>query len=295
MLVTLFLLLVHLYRGKFRYKIIEEKGRGAFGITYLAEDIDLPFDHKCIVKRLKPQSPDPEVIEIATRLFKNESKHLYKLGKHDQIPCLYARFEENNEFYLVQEYVAGNGLNIDIISGKPWNEKKTINILKQILEVLAVVHRENLIHRDIKPDNIIRRQRDEKLVLIDFGAVKEIKYLDKINHSEQGMPPTVCIGPKYMPEEQRQGQPVLASDIFAVGVIGILGLTGKPDTINWRNNLQISDDLANILNKMTHYNWENRYQNADEVIQDINEILEVPDNRTFTEKLSNWWNTGNFK
>jgi eukaryotic-like serine/threonine-protein kinase len=253
-----------------RYKIIKYIGKGSFGVTYLAEDIDLPFNHRCIVKCLKPESH--KVKEIATRLFQDESKHLYKLGKHDQIPCLYARFEENSQFYLVQEYIDGDKFSDEISLDRPyWNEEKTIEFFKEILEILAFVHEEKIIHRDIKPDNIIRRKNDGKLVLIDFGAVKEIR-TTRINPQDPPIP-TVAIGPEgCMPIEQVRGYPKLASDIYLVGVIGILGLTGKINTIEWRNNVKVSDNLAKIIDKMIHDKWEERYQNADEALKAFNDI-----------------------
>ena len=262
-----------------RYKIIEQKGDGAFGVTYLAEDTYLPSNDKCIVKHLKPKSSDSEILKIANRLFSSESDHLFKLGRHDQIPCLYDSFQENNEFYLVQEYIDGKDLCSEITPDTLWDEEKTIDNLKQILEVLAFVHRNDCIHRDIKPNNIIRRQRDGKLVLIDFGAVKEIS-TTIINQHGQAMK-TVCIGPSYMPKEQENGEPKLASDIFAVGIIAIFGLIGSTNTteaMKWRNSksIKVSDKLVEILDKMTRSKWKERYQSADEALKAIEQTFITP-------------------
>ena len=97
-----------------------------------------------------------------------------------------------------------------------------------MLEILDFVHSHNVIHRDIKPQNIIRRQQDNKLVLIDFGAVKEV--------TGQASPLTIGIGTGgYMPMEQFNGKPAYASDIYAVGAIAIQAITGinpNPHVVN---------------------------------------------------------------
>jgi len=276
-----------------RYKILSLiSDRSSFGITYLAEDLDLPENHQCVVKHLKPNNSNSRVVEIATRLFKEESRHLHKLGEHDQIPRLYACFEEKNEFYLVQEYVEGNDLCSEIRSGRLWSEKDTLEYLKEILNVLDFVHQEGIIHRDIKPDNIIRRQCDRKLVLIDFGAVKEINNTTIDVRGEELL--TVAIGPNYMPEEQRRGIPVLASDIYAVGFIAIWGLTGSPDVVGWtnRSNVKVGDDLIRILERMTDRDHQRRYQNASKALDAIERtkiVVNPSIQPTIWEKFKAWW------
>ncbi|MDM3858049.1 MAG: serine/threonine-protein kinase [Aphanizomenon gracile PMC649.10] len=258
-----------------RYKIIKQIGEGAFGYTYLAEDTALPGSPHCVVKHLK-QNPDPSVLAIAKRFFKDEAEVLQNLGKHDQIPSLAAYFEEKGEFYLVQEFVDGYDLNQEIISGTNWSEEQTIKLLIDILEILAVVHKQNIIHRDIKPSNIMRRRQDDKIVLIDFGAVKEIGVYTVNSKGQTSL--TVGIGtPGYMPNEQANGRPKFASDIYAVGMIGIQAVTGlvpgqfqedsNTGEIIWRNHAQVSDRFAQVLTKMVRDHFRDRYQNATEALQ----------------------------
>jgi eukaryotic-like serine/threonine-protein kinase len=198
-----------------RYKIIRKLGQGGFGETYLAEDMDLPRNPYCVVKRFKPQFTNPQALQQAMRLFDTEADVLYRLGNHEQIPRLMAHFEENQEFYLVQEYVQGDDLSTELKPGEQWSQEKVIIFLRDILKILEFVHQQNVIHRDIKPANLIRRTADGKLFLIDFGAVKEISTLMANNQGR-----TVTVGtPGYMPSEQYNGQPQLCSDIYAVGMI----------------------------------------------------------------------------
>jgi urea transport system substrate-binding protein len=254
------------------YRILQELGSGGFGDTYLAQDLDLPGQPYCVVKHLKPKSHDPAVLPIAKTLFEREAQTLYQLGNHSsQIPRLFAHFEENGEFYLVQEFIEGHDLTKEIIPGQLKLEKVIIKLLQDILEVLAVVHQHQVIHRDIKPQNLMRRKADGKIVLIDFGAVKEIGTL-LINPQGQTSVSVAIGSPGYMPSEQAKGKPKYASDVYAVGIIAIQAVTGlmpneleeDPDTgeIIWRNYAQVSDNLAEVLDKMVSDHFSQRYPTA---------------------------------
>ena len=185
---------------KQRYEIIETIGAGAFGSTYIAIDRDFPGKPNRVVKHLCPLNEDPEALEIAQRLFETEAEVLSRLGEHDRIPRLFSYFEEDNEFYLVQELIAGLNLTQEFQPGKKWSESETVDFLSELLSVLSIVHKNDIIHRDIKPANIMRRQVDNKLVLIDFGAVKEVLTVDKKGETTTVVDSTVGIGAlAYMP------------------------------------------------------------------------------------------------
>lgn len=260
-----------------RYKIIKELGNGGFGKTYLAEyPCDLPVtpQYNCVIKELvKPPTPDLDT----EQRFKKEAAVLFKLGKsHSQIPELYDFFEENRKFYLVQEYIDGQDLSYEINSGQKWSEADVIQLLQDILEVLAFVHEQNVIHRDLKPLNLMRRYSDNKLVLIDFGVVKEISTLEV--NAKGKISSTIPIGTRgYMPNEQFHGHPKLCSDIYALGITAIQAVTGKspqelpidPNTLEviWREKAEISESLADILTKMVRYHYKERYTDAHEALQ----------------------------
>lgn len=261
-----------------RYKIIKVLGSGGFGETYVAEDTDLPGNPACVVKWLKPASKNFKLLKLAKRLFDREAQTLASLGRHDQIPQLLAYFEEEEEFYLVQQFVEGQPLNMRLRLGKMLPESEVIFLLQELLKILEFVHSQGVIHRDIKPSNIIQRASDGKPVLIDFGAVKEIHQLSE--DTEQ----TVGIGTKgYMPIEQSCGEPRPCSDIYAVGMIGIQALTGLPpselpkDThareILWRAKAQqVSHTLADVLSTMVRFHYRDRYQSATEALQALNQV-----------------------
>ena len=257
------------------YKIINKLGSGGFGDTYLAEDVDLPDKPQCVVKHLKPQSNSPAVLQLAQELFNREAEFLYRLGRlSNQIPKLLAHFEENGEFYLVQEFVNGHDLTKEIIPGQKLNEAQVVQLLQEILQVLAFVHQQNVIHRDIKPQNIMRR-RDGKIILIDFGAVKEIQGM---TIAQGQVTSTVSIGTAgYMPSEQALGKPRLCSDVYAVGMVAIQALTGiLPHTlpqdantgeVAWQDKANVSQELADILTNMVRYKFNERYRDADAALQ----------------------------
>ena len=117
----------------------------------------------------------------------------------------------------------GETLSLELRGHKPWTETKVLDFLEQGLEILDYIHRQGVIHRDIKPDNFIRRQDDQKIVLIDFGAVKHFNV-----EQSHIINPTVAIGTHgYMPSEQARGKPRKNSDIYSLGMIAIQALTGK--------------------------------------------------------------------
>jgi serine/threonine protein kinase len=256
-----------------RYRVLRTLAKGGFGQTYVAEDTRLPGNPWCVVKQLKPASSDPKVLENARRLFLIEAETLQKLGKHDQIPQLLAYFEEEGEFYLVQELIEGHTLTFEFRQGKCWSEVQVCHMLHQVLSVLAFIHRHGVIHRDIKPDNLIRRRHDHKLVLVDFGIVKQVVAQGQSNT-------TIVAGtPGYMPTEQCLGKPRPNSDLYALGIIGVQSLTGlspsdlpeDPDTgeIIWQPLAQVGDDLIAILKQMVRFHFKDRYQSAEEVLQAI--------------------------
>ena len=187
-----------------RYKVLRPLGAGGMGQTYVAEDTQRPGNPVCVVKQLKPPTNDPSFLAIAKRLFNKEAETLEQLGHHNQIPQLLAYFEHEQDFFLVQDFVEGHPLSQEL--GQRWPEEQVIQFLEEALTILDFVHSQNVIHRDIKPDNIIRRQKDAKLVLIDFGAVKQVRSQNTVLASQASQ--SVAVGtPGYMPSEQVSGHP----------------------------------------------------------------------------------------
>jgi len=265
-----------------RYKITSQLGVGGFGRTFLAEDLHLPGHPQCVIKQLKPQISSDDALQMARRCFNTEAQVLYQLGIHDQIPRLLAHFEDNQEFYLAQEFVEGEPLTKEFIEGKTWSENQVVFWLQDILKVLAFVHQRQVIHRDLKPSNLIRRRHDRRIVLIDFGAVKQV--------STQGLDPeqgltniTISIGTQgYMPNEQVAGKPRFSSDIYAVGILGIQALTGihprhlgedLEGEIAWHHLApDLHPELMKVLDQMVRYDFRERFPTAIETLEALEQV-----------------------
>ncbi|HEY9603336.1 MAG TPA: FHA domain-containing serine/threonine-protein kinase [Allocoleopsis sp.] len=271
-----------------RYQIIRVLGAGGFSQTYVAQDTHIPGNPTCVVKQLKLAGNYPHLLETARQLFQREAETLVKLGHHKQIPKLLAYFEEDQEFYLVQEFIEGHTLATELQPERRLSESQVIQLLEDILNILAFVHSQGVIHRDIKPENIMRREADNKLVLIDFGAIKRIqnKQLGAAGQ-EQHVATSTRIGtPGYTPTEQDRGKPRPCSDIYALGMVGIQALTGvspsqlqedeETGEIIWQHQALVSPPLTEILTKMVRYHFKERYQSAAEVLRDIRRMKNAP-------------------
>jgi eukaryotic-like serine/threonine-protein kinase len=286
-----------------RYEIIDVLGRGGFAITYTANDLHKPENSPCVVKEiLPPQSTDPLVLQQANQQFQREVEALRLLGQHSRIPEYYDSFQddENGNFYLVQEYIEGHPLSQELTTGTRWTEEETVALLREIMEILQFVHQKNVIHRDIKPSNLIRRQSDGKIVLIDFGAVKEISSLE-ITESGKTRTRTIYT-PGYTSPEQMHGCPQFCSDIYSAGIVGIQAVTGlrpasdllphpQGDKV-WHYSLpnqpmvEINYQLETVLNNMVIYDVPNRYQSAAEVLQVLDAIAIVNSSSSKRKRLS---------
>ncbi len=274
-----------------RYQVIQVLSAGGFCQTYIAQDIHRPGHPTCVVKHLLPTNNHPECLQNLRRLFTREAEALKKLGNHDQVPDLLAHFEEDQEFYLVQEFIEGHPLSAELLDHR-WSESQVVQLLQEVLGILEFVHSHGLIHRDLKPSNLIRRQRDNRLVLIDFGSVKQV-WTQVITAQGQtsttialGIPATIAIGtPGYISSEQGRGRPRPNSDIYALAMIGIQALTGlnpaelpeESDTgeLIWQHQAQVSGGLATVLNKMAHYHFKDRYQSATEALQALQQLANL--------------------
>jgi serine/threonine-protein kinase len=261
-----------------RYRVIQALGHGGFGATFLSKDESLPGTPYCVIKQLRPVASSPHVLQMARDLFQREAKTLGKVGNHPQVPRLLDYFEINQEFYLVQEYVSGSTLQQEVKRSGPFSEAGVKQFLSEVLPMLQYIHSQQVIHRDIKPANLIRRSQDKKLVLIDFGAVKDQVNPVRSGASEQTALTAYAIGtPGYAPPEQMAMRPVYASDIYALGVTCLYLLTGKspkdmdydPATgeMMWREQVHVSSHFAEVLSKMLEVSVRHRYQNATEVLR----------------------------
>jgi serine/threonine-protein kinase len=265
-------------RGRGNYVALKVLGQGGFGATFLAADLSLPGKPLCVIKQLRPQTNVPEFFKMAKELFQREAETLGRIGNHPQLPRLLDYFEDNQRFYLIQEYVRGHNLQKEVKQNGPFTEAGVKQFLSELLPMIQYIHAQGVIHRDIKPANLIRREEDKKLVLIDFGAVKNKVNLPDSSGSDQSALTQFAVGtPGFAPPEQMAMRPVFASDIYAIGVTCLYFLTARtPKDMDynaatgemaWQKYVSISDHFAQVLSKMLEISVRYRYQSAEEVMQ----------------------------
>jgi len=263
-----------------RYLTERLLARGGFGAAYLARDRYTPAMRRCVVKQLLPVGLNPDQMEFAKELFDREGAVLEELGTHPQIPDLLAFFEvpvsgyqsskDEIYFYLVQEFIDGITLEKVTEQFGALPEVEVTRIMKSILPVLKFIHDNNSIHRDIKPSNIMLNNTDDRLFLIDFGAVKQITVAAASQRS------TGIFTPGFGAPEQMRGDKVFPStDLYAFAATCAVLLTGKqPEDLfdastnrwEWRSQAQVSSQLGDILDRMLQNSPSDRYSTAQEVL-----------------------------
>ena len=274
-----------------RYYIVQPLGRSSFSPAYLAEDRDFPPTTYCVIKIIQFEhsnqnlNPQSEQWENLRKAFIVEINKIKKLGKHPQIPQLLDYFEENWQFYLVQEFIEGETLE-KIVEKGLLSETDAIQLLQDTLKVLDFVHQRGVIHQDIQPSNLIIRDRDRQICLIDFGEIKQISLKANTPLDETTTQIIGRLG--YVPPEQKAGNPNFTSDLYALGKTVIYALSSKsPHKVNLQTIefdtltknfsvdesqhtlTKISPRLTNILNKMVKQDYSERYQSAIEVLTEL--------------------------
>ena len=266
-----------------RYRVIEKLGEGGFGLTLLVEDIQMPSHRHCVIKQLKPHTQNPQIDQSVRERFGQEAAVLEKLGEgHSQIPKLYGHFEEDGLFFLAQEWIDGETLSDRVKSVGKMSEKEVKKVLSSLLPVLEYIHSKQIIHRDIKPQNVLVRKCDDEPVLIDFGVVKET-ISQTVNTWDSDL--TASMGtPQFMSPEQAAGRPEYSSDLYSLGLTAIYLLTGKwpreletdsqTREIVWRNHdVKVSVRFAAILDKAIRFHPLSRFVTAQEMLAALEEPI----------------------
>jgi serine/threonine-protein kinase len=260
-----------------RYRILSILGQGGFGRTYLAEDQGR-FNELCALKELTPAQGGEYALQKSQELFQREAQILYQI-QHPQIPQFRATFEQDQRLFLVQDYVEGPTYRRLLDQRKAhsyaFSEAEVLQLLRQLLPVMAHIHSKGIVHRDIAPDNIILREKDNKPVLIDFGVVKELA--TRFQSPEGALQNTTVGKPGYAPSEQMHtGRAYPCSDLYSLAVTAVVLLTGhEPQelfddrtlTWYWQRWVTVDPRLAEVLNKMLSYRPGDRYQSVVEVVQ----------------------------
>ena len=262
-----------------RYRALKVIGQGGFGKTFLAQDESKPSQPRCVIKQFAFETINPNAsqgtLDVAIRLFEQEAKRLDDLGKHPQIPELLSFTIHEGKQYLIQEFIDGETLEQELARVGAFSEQQVRDVLVEVLQILEFVHSKSVIHRDISPDNIIRRCSDQKLVLVDFGAAK---------HATATLLAKTGTGigkPSYGAPEQMLGKSVFQSDLFGLGVTCLHLLTNvEPFTLydvleneyQWRqflNGKVVSDEFGKLLDRLTAYRVKERPNSVIDTLQEL--------------------------
>jgi serine/threonine protein kinase len=263
-----------------RYRIQKLLGQGGFGRTYLAGDT-YRFDQLCVLKEFAPASRTEYIVQKARELFEREARVLYEID-HPQIPKFLAWFTEKGRLFLVQEYVDGKTyatlLRQRQRHSRVFSEAEVVQWLIDLLPVLDYLHRLNIVHRDISPDNVMLPEGQTRPMLIDFGLVKQTFNQLRILEagSEVSLEQGSFVGKfGYAPPEQiRMGQCYPSSDLYALSVTALVLLTGQEPSLLmnrdslewcWHSYARVSDRFAQVLDRMLQDKPKHRYQSAREV------------------------------
>ncbi|NET46534.1 tetratricopeptide repeat protein [Okeania sp. SIO2B3] len=284
-----------------RYRFIKPINSNILGKTYLATDTHRPNSPQCLVKEIRLSNFKQKNQEVILSIFHEKAEKIYCLSQHNGLPNLLAYSEENNNIYLVEDYILGLSLTKELAIGKLLPEVEVIKILKDVLEILAFIHSHGETHGKITPKNLIRRELDGKLVLINFGLKREItrileqneKLLILKNGSQNNSNSFANI-----PLEESQKEIDKNSDIYALGIIAIQTLTGlstqdllkQQQTSNtlgleipWQNLQVCSLNLSNIIDKMINNQDKQHYNSASEALTELNNIVVSTENNILSK------------
>ena len=244
--------------------------------TYVADNLHRQYQSPCLVKQIElPLARGNSKVKIERR-FAEELSVLERLGYHAQIPQLWDHFEENDEFFLVQEYTRGENL-AQKIARQDFTLTQIIEILQSTLLALSFIHQNRIIHRNIKPSNLIV-QDESQVILTNFGILSDIKTLPNatfdysLSYEKQN----------YWSPEQIAGRPTMSSDIYSLGMTIVEALTQtKPGTLTrneqtgnllWAQDIDLDRRLIRIIDKMIQLDLGKRYQSAEKAFKDLQKI-----------------------
>ncbi len=249
------------------YQILRTLGRGGMGTTYLVWDKSQKNKGAPLLLVLKEMNADMMRIAKARELFEREARVLKSLD-HPGIPKYYDFFVLNDRKYLVMELIHGHNLEQFIYQRGALDRERAIRWMIQVCTILTYLHnlQPPLVHRDVKPANLILRNLDSRLMLLDFGAVKELGTSLETRIGVEG----------YSAPEQYRGKPCPQSDIYGVGATIIFLLTGKTPMQYYHYKgakyefdvseiPNLSPPLSQVIQKACRSDFRDRYQTAEEL------------------------------
>ncbi|MEB3356826.1 MAG: protein kinase [Synechococcales bacterium] len=202
-----------------KYTIVEPLGQGGFGVTLKA--VHHALNHTVVIKTLKPRAQERSDFPDLQQRFQDEGRRL-AMCSHPNIVRVSDFFVEDGVPYLVMDYIPGHTLEDVIFPDRPLPEAIAIHYIRQVGAALRVVHDNGMLHRDVKPQNIILREGTQEVVLIDFGIAREFTTGQTQTH-------TSLLSEGYAPIEQylAQAKRTPATDVYALAATLYALLTAR--------------------------------------------------------------------
>jgi serine/threonine-protein kinase len=264
-----------------RYDIIRVLGKGAMGLVYEARDPNL--DRRVAIKTIKVENLSEEAAAEYEARFRTEARSAARL-QHPNIVSVYDSDRHGDMAFLVMEFIQGEDLKHHLDGGRRYSLEQTLGMMRELLSALDYAHRQSIVHRDVKPANLLI-EANGRVKLTDFGVAR-IQDSGEATRTQGSMVGTL----KYMSPEQVQGQPVDArSDLFAVGIVLYQLLTGKrpfdgdtdfsiiqqivghvpaaPSTVN----TQLPPAMDAVVARALAKNRDQRFTSAQEFVQALQE------------------------
>ena len=260
-----------------RYQITEVRDSGR---VLVAEDTHRPGYPLCLIQRLQGATANPQGFQIAKLILEQRLEAIGRLGKFSQIPAVLTFFELDQGLYLIEEMVMGDSLAQELKIGVPATETKTIELVRELLELLVYMHKHDVILRGLRPDNLIRRQTDGKLVVVNLLLLPPKPRSQKLSmlHSDEAA--VLEVNHIYMSPEQIQGNPIFNSNLYSLGMIALQSLTGLPPTAlpdmksHWHDRVPVSPKFRALLDRILANEPRDRYRSAQEALNVLLKLSE---------------------
>jgi serine/threonine protein kinase len=283
-----------------QYRVLRELGNGNFARTCLVENIRHPEAGRAVLKLLKPNQPNRRLQALAKTLFDQEVQILKELEPYKSTPSLLAEFDRDGKIGLVQTFVEGISVQDTFRRSLFWDELQLVGFLTATLSTLGLLHKAGFVHRDLNPAHWIQPVDDSSLMLIDFNGAQKLRPLEALGlevslDREPDITTAFVIGTSgYMAPEQMQGHADVRSDLYALGLIAIQGVTGRSPSqfgrniqgeICWQPLTPLRIELIDILTHLVRYRPQDRYSSAAEALHEVHEYTQP----RWSQRLTKWW------
>ena len=262
-----------------RYSILHIERTNSFNKVLFALDTYQDPPRNCAIKMFQPTGDKFQIVKWIEKEFSIEAKRLKQMSLvHPCLPEIYTYFSDSQSYYIVRELIEGKNLEEEVRDMGRFSVTRVRNILMQLLSVLDYIHKQGVIHQNIKPKNIILRQEDSVPMPINFGSIKQIAATYGLYGQKPIFSANNIYG--YAPPEQALGKPVPATDIYSLGLTAIYLLTEKnPVDLPTKYNsssfkipatiASLDLNLARVLARAIAPDIKDRYSSAREMLDDL--------------------------